>query len=192
MFFFLNGLVLSFSHGQPSETPGEGTYTKIFGGGANSQIIWAIGLVLLLQILLARTRWGLHTFAVGGNLLGSGEAGIKVRWVKTRNFMLASTLAGFAGIIEAVRITSTDPLAGGPNIMFAAISAAVIGGTALAGGSGTVIGALLGALILAELQNGFNLIGYSANTIYLILGLAILASMIANQYLSRLRRAGKS
>ena len=58
--------------------------------------------------------------------------------------------------------------------MFTAISAAVIGGTALAGGSGTVIGALLGALVLAVLQNGFNLIGISANPFYLILGAAIL------------------
>jgi simple sugar transport system permease protein len=54
------------------------------------------------------------------------------------------------------------------------------------------VGAFLGALVLAELQNGFNLIGYSANTIFLILGLAILVSMVANQYLSRLRRAGRS
>src|SRR5262249_43084731 len=164
MFFFLNGLVLTLSNGQPSDTPGEGTYTKIFGGGANSQIIWAIGLVILLQLLLARTRWGLHTFAVGGNLTGSGEAGIKVKWVKTRNFMLASTLAGFAGIIEAVRITSTDPLAGGPNIMFAAVSAAVIGGTALAGGSGTVVGAFIGACLLGVLKDGFPLQGGGAVT----------------------------
>ena len=76
--------------------------------------------------------------------------------------------------------------------MFAAVSAAVIGGTALAGGSGTVIGAFLGALALAELQNGMNLIGMSANPYFVILGLAILVSMIANVYLSRLRRAGRT
>jgi simple sugar transport system permease protein len=68
----------------------------------------------------------------------------------------------------------------------------VIGGTALAGGSGTVLGAFLGALVLAELQNGMNLIGVSANPYFLILGLAILVSMIANVYLSRLRRAGRA
>jgi simple sugar transport system permease protein len=191
MFFFLNGLVLTLSHGQPADTPGEGTYTKIFGGGANSQIIWAIGLVILLQILLARTRWGLHTFAVGGNLVGSDEAGIKVRWVKIRNFMLASTLAGFAGIIEAVRITSTDPLAGGPNIMFAAISAAVIGGTALAGGSGTVLGAFIGACVLGILKDGFTLQGVSAFTFDLILGLAILAAMCLDIYVKRVRARGR-
>jgi simple sugar transport system permease protein len=77
-------------------------------------------------------------------------------------------------------------------VTFTAISAAVIGGTALAGGSGTVVGALLGAVVLAVLQDGFNLIGISANPFFLILGAAILLSMIANQYLSRLRRAGRT
>jgi simple sugar transport system permease protein len=64
--------------------------------------------------------------------------------------------------------------------------------TALAGGSGTMIGALLGMFVLAELQNGFNLIGFNANAIFLITGCAILVSMIANQYLARLRRAGRT
>ena len=65
-------------------------------------------------------------------------------------------------------------------------------GLTLAGGSGTVIGAALGALVLAELQNGMNLIGISANPYFLILGAAIVVSMIANVYLSRLRRAGRT
>ena len=186
-FFFLNGIVLTISDGRPVDTPGSGTYTEVFGGGAYSEILWAIGLALLLQLVLMRTRWGLHTFAVGGNLLGSREAGIRVRWVKTRNFMLASTLAGFAGVLEAVRITSTDPLAGGSGIMFAAISAAVIGGTLLAGGSGTVIGALIGACVLGILRDGFTLQGVSAFTFDLILGAAILVAMVVEIYVSRVR-----
>jgi simple sugar transport system permease protein len=189
-FFFLNGLTLTLSNGRPVDTPGEGTYTEVFGGGAYAGILWAIGLMLLLQLVLARTRWGLHTFAVGGNLLGAGEAGINVRWVKIRNFMLASVLAGFAGILEAVRITSTDPLAGGPNIMFAAIAAAVIGGTALAGGIGTVTGAFIGACVLGILRDGFTLQGVSAFTFDLILGLAILAAMVLDIYVRRVRTRG--
>lgn len=189
-FFFLNGLTLTLSNGRPVDTPGEGTYTEVFGGGAYAGILWAIGLVLVLQLVLARTRWGLHTFAVGGNLIGASEAGIKVRWVKIRNFMLASVLAGFAGIIEAVRITSTDPLAGGPNIMFAAIAAAVIGGTALAGGIGTVAGAFIGACVLGILRDGLTLQGVSAFTFDLILGLAILAAMVLDIYVRRVRTRG--
>ena len=189
-FFFLNGLTLTISDGRPVDTPGGEQFTEIFGGGAYSGILWAIGLTLALQLLLMRTRWGLHTFAVGGNLLGSREAGIRVRWVKTRNFMLASTLAGFAGILEAVRITSTDPLAGGSGIMFAAIASAVIGGTLLAGGSGTVLGAFLGACVLGILRDGFTLQGVSAFTFDLILGIAILVAMIVDIYVTRLRHRG--
>jgi simple sugar transport system permease protein len=191
MFFLLNGVTLTLSDGRPVDTPGEGTYTEVFGGGAYSGILWAIGLVLLLQLVLSRTRWGLHTFAVGGNPIGAAESGIRVRVVKIRNFMLASALAGFAGIIEAVRITSTDPLAGGPGIMFQAISAAVIGGTLLAGGSGTVIGAFIGACVLGILRDGFTLQGVSAFTFDLILGVAILAAMVLEIYLGRLRLRGR-
>ena len=92
----------------------------------------------------------------------------------------------------ASRINTIDPnLGGGFGIMFTAVSAAVIGGTALAGGSGTVIGAFLGALVLADLQDGMNLIGISANPYFLIL-VSIVVSMIANVYLSRLRRTGRT
>jgi len=95
--------------------------------------------------------------------------------------------------MEAMRINSIDPnIEGGTRITFTAIVAAVIGGTALAGGSGTVIGALIGMFVLAVLQNGFNLIGISANPFFLIQGAAILIAMIANQYVSRLRRAGRT
>jgi simple sugar transport system permease protein len=147
--------------------------------------------VLVYHIVLTRTRWGLHTISVGGNLIGATEAGIRVNRIKIGNFMMAAMLGALAGILEAFRINSIDPnIGGGTALVFTAISAAVIGGTALAGGSGTVIGALLGALILAELQNGFNLIGISANPFNIILGSAILLSMVANQYLSRLRRTG--
>jgi simple sugar transport system permease protein len=76
--------------------------------------------------------------------------------------------------------------------MFYAVAAAVIGGTALAGGSGTVLGALLGMLVLAILQDGFNLLGISSNPFLIILGVAIIAAMVANVYLTRLRRAGRS
>jgi simple sugar transport system permease protein len=100
-------------------------------------------------------------------------------------------LGGFAGILTAVRITSIDPLAGGTDVMFRAVAAAVIGGTALAGGSGTVAGAFLGAVVLATIFDGFTLLGVSAFTFDMILGAAILLAMIINVYLARLRRAGK-
>jgi simple sugar transport system permease protein len=194
-FYVLQGVVLTTSHAYPAAipSPADGTIRTWLGAADWSELIWCLVIVGIFHVVLTRTRWGLHTISVGGNLLGATEAGIKVARVKIGNFMVTSVLGGFAGLMEAFRVHSIDPnLGGGTQVTFAAISAAVIGGTALAGGSGTVIGALLGAVVLAELQNGFNLIGISANPFFLILGGAILVSMIANQYLSRLRRAGRT
>jgi simple sugar transport system permease protein len=195
MFFAIQGIMLMSSHATPVAIPEEakGRFQSWLGRAEWSTIIWALVIVAIFHVVLTQTRWGLHTISVGGNIVGATEAGIKANRIKIGNFMIASTLAGLAGIMEAFRIDTIDPnIGGGTGLTFTAIAAAVIGGTALAGGSGTVIGALLGSLVLAELQNGFNLIGYNANTIFLITGLAILASMIANQYLSRLRRAGRT
>jgi simple sugar transport system permease protein len=194
-FYVLQGVVLTTSHAYPAAIPSqaEGTIRNWLGAANWSELGWCLGIVAVFHVVLTRTRWGLHTISVGGNLLGATEAGIRVARVKIGNFMITSVLGAFAGILEAFRVHTIDPnLGGGTQVVFAAISAAVIGGTALAGGSGTITGALLGALVLAELQNGFNLIGISANPFYLILGSAILVSMIANQYLSRLRRAGRT
>jgi simple sugar transport system permease protein len=193
-FFAIQGILLITSHAYPVPIPdpAKGTFQTWLGAGPWASITWALVIVAIFHTILTRTRWGLHTISVGGNPVGATEAGIRASRIKIGNFMITSTLGGLVGIMEAFRINTIDPnIGGGTTLTFYAISAAVIGGTALAGGSGTIVGAFLGALVLAELQNGFNLIGYSANTIFLILGLAILASMIANQYLSRLRRAGK-
>jgi simple sugar transport system permease protein len=194
-YYFLLGILLTTSHAYPAQIPdaAQGRIQQIFGAADWSSLIWCLGIVVAYHVVLTRTRWGLHTISVGGNLIGATEAGIRVDRVKIGNFMMASMLGALAGLLEAFRINSIDPnIGGGTALTFTAISAAVIGGTALAGGSGTVIGALLGALILAELQNGFNLIGVSANPFTIILGGAILLSMIANQYLARLRRSGGS
>lgn len=192
-FYVLLGVLLTTSNAYPAQIPesAKGRIQQIFGAADWASLTWCLVVVMFFHIVLTRTRWGLHTISVGGNPVGATEAGIRVDRIKIGNFMIASTLGALAGLLEAFRINSIDPnIGGGTALVFTAISAAVIGGTALAGGSGTVIGALLGALILAELQNGFNLIGVSANPFQLILGGAILISMIANQYLSRLRRTG--
>jgi simple sugar transport system permease protein len=194
-FYVLQGVVLTTSHAYPAEIPepARGTIQGWLGASDWAELIWCLAIVTFFHVVLTRTRWGLHTISVGGNLLGATEAGIRANRIKIGNFMITSTLGAFAGIMEAFRVNTIDPnLGGGTGVTFFAISAAVIGGTALAGGSGTVIGAFLGAVVLAELQNGFNLIGISANPFFLVLGTAILISMIANQYLSRLRRAGRT
>jgi simple sugar transport system permease protein len=193
--YVIIGTVLVTSHAFPAPIPDSATDTirSWFGASDWAHITWCVLIVAFFHLLLTSTRWGLYTIAVGGNPLGATEAGIRAGRIKIGNFMMVSVLGGFAGILEAFRINTIDPnIGGGFGIMFLAVSAAVIGGTALAGGSGTVAGAFLGALVLAELQNGMNLIGISANPYFVILGVAILVSMIANVYLSRLRRAGRT
>ena len=188
--FLINGLTLTFSGGYPVQPDAGPTIAAIFGGNALSQIIWALAITLIFQFVLVKTRWGMHTIATGGNLIGAKEVGIKTGLVKIGNFVLCSLLAGLAGILDAFRIGSIDPLAGGTEIMFMAIASAVIGGTLLTGGSGTIVGAFLGAIVLGILKDGFTLSGVSAYAFDMILGGAILLTMLINVRLSRLRAAG--
>jgi simple sugar transport system permease protein len=194
MLFLLNGINLRALHGFQVETPGGETFTKIFGGEPlwfNSEVWWAVAVIILLQIVLVRTRWGLHTIATGGNVIGARESGVNVRRVKIGNFVLASTLGGFAGIMDSVRITSILPLQGGADIMFLGVAAAVIGGTSLLGGSGTIIGGFLGVCVLGILNIGFTILGVSAFNFDLIIGLAIIVSMLLNVQIQRLENLGR-
>jgi simple sugar transport system permease protein len=188
--FLINGLTLSISGGYPVRPKAGPLLKEIFGGNPVSQILWAIAVILVLQFVLVKTRWGLHTIATGGNVVGAAEVGIKIGRIKVGNFIICSILGGLAGILDAFRIGSIDPLAGGTEIMFMAIASAVIGGTLLTGGSGTIIGAFLGAAVLGILKDGFTLSGVSAYAFDMILGAAILITMLINVHLSRLRAAG--
>jgi simple sugar transport system permease protein len=216
MLFTFEGLSLIISHGQPVATPGAqvhsteekiahvvnghhiflservnhiGTFAKIFGGGVYSELIWALVIVAVLQVTLTFSRWGLYTVAIGSNKLGAAEAGVRVRLVTIRNFVLCSLTAGLVGIFEAVRSSAVQPdPAGASEILFYAIASAVIGGTLLAGGSGTVVGALIGALFLGILKDGLILQGVNANYLLFYSGLAIILAATVSVYVARARR----
>lgn len=188
--FLINGVTLTLSRGTPAATPGSPGFAAIMGASGYSEIIWTAVIAFVMHTLLRHTRWGLHTQAAGANPVGASEAGIHVNRLRFGNFILAAVLAGFTGILESFRITSIDPQAGGNQIMFLAVAAAVIGGTPLTGGSGTIIGGLLGAAVLGILNDGFTLIGINAFTFNIILGAAILAAMIFNIHIGRIRRKG--
>jgi simple sugar transport system permease protein len=190
--FLVFGVTLTISSAQQINLPAQSVHLgRWFGGEAWSEIIWASVLVLLFHVLLRRTRWGLYTVAVGGNLLGAREAGIKVNGIKIGNFMMCSSLGAFAGILEAFKNDIIDPSAGQLAVVLTGIAGAVIGGTAMLGGVGTMIGMWFGVLVLGELQDGFNLRGISSYTYLIIEGAAILVFMIVNTYLSRLRGSGR-
>ena len=190
--YVLHGISLTIAGSTPLPAPQDGVIPAIFGGWMWSELLWTIGIVLIMQVVLTQTRWGAHTIATGANYLGAAEAGIKVRQIKTRAFVITAVFAGLAGILDGTNIAkSFDPSAGGNNLMFSAIAASVIGGTALLGGSGTVIGAALGALLLAVLQDGFNIEGISATTFVIVEGIAILLAMTLNTWLARFRTRAK-
>lgn len=186
------GFTLVWSSAQQIPMPaGELGVGRWFGGEAWSEFIWATVLVLIFQVVLTRTRWGLYTISVGGNLLGAREAGIKVNWIKIGNFMATAALGALAGIEESFRVGTIDPSAGQLAVVLVCLAGVVIGGTAMTGGSGTVLGLWFGMLALGILQDGFNLRGISSDRFQIILGAAILAAMVANTYISRLRSAGR-
>jgi len=199
MLLALTGFTLIISDAQPVSTPGtdvlEGpsAFAKIFGGSTYSELIWALAIVIVLQLVLSCTRWGIYTVAVGSNRVGAAEAGIRTRLVIIRNFVLCSLCAGLVGVLEAVRTTSVQPDPSGANeVLFGGIAAAVIGGTLLAGGSGTVVGALLGALLLGVLNDGLIITGVNADYLNFYLGLAIILAMAANTYVGRARTGGST
>jgi simple sugar transport system permease protein len=193
MLFSLDGLALILSHSEQITTPGTSvvgvdTFAQVFGAGTYSELFWAVGLVILLQIVLTLSRWGLYTVAVGGNRLGAAEAGIHTRGILLRNFVLCAMTAGFAGILEGIRTSSITPDPSGSNqFLLYAVAAVIIGGTLMTGGEGTVLGALLGALFIGVLEDGLTLKSVPSTYLYLWLGIAVIIAMTINRLLRRVR-----
>jgi simple sugar transport system permease protein len=187
MAFLLWGLALIISNGSPISAPSGHWVSTVFGGSRWSELLWSLVVVAVMQTVLSATRFGIFTKAVGGNRVAAAESGIRTNRVKIICFAIVSMLAAFAGVLQGIRVGSFDPTNGGFNTMFFGVASAVIGGTALLGGSGTVIGALFGALLLGLVYDGFNLTGISANGFYVVLGVAILVAMALNVSLARLR-----
>ena len=200
--FFLQGIVVSIYNSQPIVAPVEQPFNAIFGQSlyqpkdallslhgvsAFTPFLWAVLVVLVLALVLSRTTFGLHTIATGSNIIGAREIGVRTDRMKIYNFMIAGGCAALAGIINTAQFTSADPQAGSPFLTLQAIAAAVIGGTSLLGGSGTVIGALIGAFVVASLNNGLVMIGAQATVSDIYLGAAIIAAMVLSIQIDRLR-----
>jgi D-xylose transport system permease protein len=134
-------------------------------------------IYIILAWVLTRSRFGRHVYAVGGNPEAARRAGIDVDRIRIACFAIASMMATLGGVVLASRLTSVDTGAGGGTILLYSIAAAVIGGTSLFGGRGHVRAAVLGAIVIASIDNGLGLLGLASGTKFIITGLVLLAAV---------------
>jgi simple sugar transport system permease protein len=188
--FILYGAVLVYSHdAEASPIPLSGQTTaiaKLMGAWKWAEILWVVALTLILAVVLTRTRFGVRVIATGGNLVGAAEAGVPIRRVKVWCFVLCSFLAGLVGIVDSIKYGSLDPGNFGVDYILYAVGACVIGGTALTGGRGTVIGAFIGAILIGLLEDGLTLTGVSTNDFFIWVGIVIIIAMALNVQFDRL------
>jgi D-xylose transport system permease protein len=148
-----------------------------------------VGFFLLFWgFVLGRTRFGRYVYAVGGNAEAARRAGIDVDRIKIMVFAICSFMAAVGGLVLASRLRSVDTGAGGGEILLYSIAAAVIGGTSLFGGIGHIKSALLGALVIASIDNGLGLLGLGSGEKFVITGGVLLLAVTVDS-LSRRRQA---
>jgi D-xylose transport system permease protein len=142
---------------------------------------WVVLIVLavlaLWTMLLGRTKFGRYMYAIGGNPEAARRAGVNLASIRTAAFALASMTAGIGGIIYASRLRSVSTALDGGTLVLYAVAAAVIGGTSLFGGRGKAVHAVLGGLVIAAIDNGMGLQGYSAAAKYVVTALVLLAAV---------------
>jgi D-xylose transport system permease protein len=154
------------------------------------KVVVILGIFLVFWSFVAsRTRFGRHVYAVGGSAEAARRAGINVDRVRIAVFMISGFMAGVGGILLASRLRSVATNTGGGNLLLVVIAAAVIGGTSLFGGVGRVTAALLGALVIASIQNGMDLLGLASGTKFVITGLVLLGAVLVDAYAKRRRAA---
>ncbi len=163
-----------------------GLFSILVPPGANfrNSIIWWMLLVLLFQVVLTQTRYGNAVFAVGGNAGAARAQGVNVNRVKVFNFMLVALLVGVTGILEVTRNPGVDPLKGA-GWELEVIAMTVIGGALLSGGYGSVIGTLLGALIVGMLATGLVIIGMNARLFRGVVGAILILAVVLNTFVRR-------
>lgn len=158
------------------------------GRGADAGLPNAVLLMILLyalaHVVMTRMVLGRYIYAVGGNLEAARLSGVPIKSVLIFVYTLSGVLAGLGGIVMASQLKSGSPTYGGMYELYV-IAAVVVGGTSLSGGEGKVLGTLIGALIIAVIQNGMNLTGVESYTQKVVLGLVILGAVLLDMLKKR-------
>jgi len=144
--------------------------------GVPISLLIIIGLALVLGVLLSRTKWGSHVYAVGGNAEAARRAGINVAMVQLSCFVMCSTVAAVGGVMLASYSGGVNNVTGGSTTLLYAVGAAVIGGTSLFGGKGRIIDAVIGGTVVAVIANGMGLMNQPDSRKYIVTGLVLLVA----------------
>jgi D-xylose transport system permease protein len=151
-----------------------------------------LAIVLFMDWMLRRTRYGRSIFAIGGNIEAARRAGLKVDAIRISVFMIASGFAALGGILGAMYLGSASQSTGGADTLINAIAAAVIGGTSLFGGRSRMYSALIGALVIGSIANGLALLSLDSWARYVITGGVLLAAVVLDAITQRGRsRSGR-
>jgi simple sugar transport system permease protein len=194
MLFVARSLTVVISGGFPPLIPTDALpkwlFTTYVGPGNmfRMSFLWFVAVAVLASLLLSRTNFGNWVRATGGFLPAAQSMGIPTARVKIACFMICSVLAGFAGTIQVMRLGAPLPSIG-EGLELQAVAAAVIGGTALTGGIGTILGGIIGAVLIRVIDNGLVLSQVNANWFKLAIGALTIFAVIMNSWL---RARGKA
>jgi ribose/xylose/arabinose/galactoside ABC-type transport system permease subunit len=174
------GISYVMNDGQPFNVPGY----NYLGNGILAlvpvSVVIAVAIVVLASLVLRYTPLGRHTYAIGSNREASFHAGVHVNRNLTAIYALSGLLVGVAAMIATSRTISAQPTAG-ITMELDIIAAVVIGGASLAGGRGTIIGTIIGTLLIGFLRNGCTLLGISTNVQLIVIGAIIIAAVAVDQ-----------
>jgi ribose transport system permease protein len=183
MMTVLRGMALTFTGGYPISGVPDAVRFLGFGvvGGVPMPLIVAAIVFVLVALLLSKTVLGRHIYAIGGNETSSYIAGVPVSLTKLMVFVVSGALCGLAAVVLLGRLGAGLPTAA-QGMELDAIAAVILGGSSLFGGRGSVFGTLFGALILAVLQNGLNLMGVNSFIIQILSGVIIILAVLLDRF----------
>jgi len=153
-------------------------------------VLIVFGVLTLWTFVLGRTKFGRYMYAVGGSPEAARRAGVSLAKIRTLAFMFGSFTAGIGGIVYASRLRSVSTALDGGTLVLYSVAAAVIGGTSLFGGRGKAVHAVLGGLVIAAIDNGMGLVGFSAASKYMVTAIVLLAAVTIDAVARRGRTVG--
>lgn len=150
--------------------------------GIPTPVILVVIALLIFMFILHRTPYGVHLYAIGGNMETSRLAGINIARTTISAYVVSGICAAFGGLITMSRLMVGYPSAGSGNEQFYSIASAVVGGVSLFGGTGTILGAFIGAILIATVSNGMNVLGVPSFWQPLVIGVIILVGVTLDGY----------